>query len=91
MVEDIAVIGDEAFINPTESKELTLGYYLSKDLDLFHVDFGIRHDQISRNGSVSHDEHDEDHDEHEEDRSMMMSMKQSWSILIGILILPVMP
>ena len=65
VVEDISVIGNEAFINPTESKELTLGYYLSKDLDLFHVDFGIRHDQISRNGSVSHDEHEEDHDEHE--------------------------
>ena len=54
VVEDVAVIGDEAFINPTESKELTLGYYLSKELDLFHVDFGIRHDQISRKGSVSH-------------------------------------
>ena len=65
VVEDIAVIGNEVFINPTESKELTLGYYLSKDLDLFHLDFGIRHDQISRSGSVSHDEHDEDHDEHE--------------------------
>ncbi|MDA9095975.1 TonB-dependent receptor [Porticoccaceae bacterium] len=66
VVEDISVIGDETFINPTESKELTLGYYLSKDLDLFHVDLGIRHDQISRNGSVSHEEeHDEDHaDEH---------------------------
>ena len=65
VVEDIAVIGNEVFINPTESKELTLGYYLSKDLDLFHLDFGIRHDQISRSGSVSHDEHDEDHDERE--------------------------
>ena len=54
VVEDVAVIGDEAFINPTESKELTLGYFLSKELDLFHVDFGIRHDQISRKGSVSH-------------------------------------
>ena len=54
VAEDIAVIGDEAFINPTESKELTLGYYLSKELDLFHVDFGIRRDQISRKGSVSH-------------------------------------
>ena len=70
VVEDVAVIGDEAFINPTESKELTLGYYLSKELDLFHVDFGIRHDQISRKGSVSHeDEHEEDHDEHEEDHA----------------------
>ena len=70
VVEDISVIGDEAFINPTESKELTLGYYLSTELELFHVDFGIRHDQISRSGSVSHeDEHDEDHDEHEEDHA----------------------
>ncbi len=55
VVEDISVIGDEAFINPTESEEMTLGYYLSKDFDLFHVDFGIRHDQISRKGSVSHE------------------------------------
>ena len=54
VVEDVSVIGDEAFINPTESKELTLGYYLSKDFDQFHIDFGIRHDQISRKGSVSH-------------------------------------
>ena len=70
VAEDISVIGEEAFINPTESKELTLGYYLSKELDLFHVDFGIRHDQISRKGSVSHeDEHEEDHDEHEEDHA----------------------
>ena len=59
VVEDISVIGDEAFINPTESKELTLGYYLSKELDLFHVDFGVRHDQISRNGSISHHEDDQ--------------------------------
>ena len=67
VVEEIAVIGDEAFINPTESKELTLGYYLSKDLDLFHIDFGIRHDRTSRKGSVSHAE---DHEElHEEDHA----------------------
>ena len=75
VVEDISVIGDEAFINPTESEEMTLGYYLSKDFDLFHVDFGIRHDQISRKGTVSHeeeheDDHDEDHsDEHGDDHA----------------------
>ena len=67
-VEDVSVLGDEAFINPTESNELTLGYYLSKELDLFHVDFGFRYDQISRKGSVSHDEdHDEHEDEHEDE------------------------
>ena len=59
VVEDVSVIGSEAFINPTESKELALGYYLSKELAPFHIDFGIRHDQISRKGSVSHKEHDE--------------------------------
>jgi len=68
VIEDISVIGHEAFINPTESKELTLGYYLSKELDLFHVDFGVRHDQISRNGSISHhEEHEEPEEELEED------------------------
>ncbi|MDG1486053.1 MAG: TonB-dependent receptor [Porticoccaceae bacterium] len=55
VIEDISVIGDEAFINPTESEEMTLGYYLSKDFDLFHVDFGVRHDLISRKGSISHE------------------------------------
>ena len=68
VIEDISVIGHEAFINPTESKELTLGYYLSKELDLFHVDLGVRHDQISRNGSISHhEEHEEPEEELEED------------------------
>ena len=67
--EDISVIGEEAFINPTENEEITLGYYISKEFDLFHLDFGVRHDQISRSGSIRHDEdHDGDHeDEHDED------------------------
>lgn len=55
--EDVSVMGgDEVFINPTQSEELTFGYYLSKDLALLHLDFGVRHDQISRDGSISHDE-----------------------------------
>ena len=67
----MSVIGAEAFINPTQSEELTLGYYLSKEFDQFHLDFGIRHDRISRKGSLSHDEHDDhdghdDHDEHDD-------------------------
>ena len=58
--EDVSVIGEEAFINPTQSKELTLGYYVSKEYDSVHIDFGIRHDQISRNGSIAdHDHPDE--------------------------------
>ena len=63
-------------MNPADSDEFSIGYYVSAPLDLFHLDFGIRHDKVSRNGSVTHreeehheeEEHEgEDHvDEHEE-------------------------
>jgi len=70
--EDMSILGEEAFMNPTASEEMTLGYYLSKQVDSFHLDLGIRHDRTSRKGSVSHEEeHDdhaeEQHDEHEEE------------------------
>ena len=71
--EDMSILGEEAFMNPTASEEMTLGYYLSKEVDSFHLDLGIRHDRTSRKGSVSHkeehDEHEEEHhDEHEEEQ-----------------------
>lgn len=68
--EDISIIGHEAFMNPTDNEENSFGYYLSSQRDNIHLDFGIRHDRISRSGSLSHDEHaheDEDHDEDEHD------------------------
>ena len=70
--EDMSILGEEAFMNPTVSEEMTLGYYLSKQVDSFHLDLGIRHDRTRRKGSISHeeehDEHEEeDHDEHEEE------------------------
>ena len=70
--EDMSILGEEAFMNPTASEEMTLGYYLSKQVDSFHLDLGIRHDRTRRKGSISHeeehDEHEEeDHDEHEEE------------------------
>ena len=71
--EEISIIGEEAFMNPTDNEEKSFGYYISKHLDRFHVDFGIRHNRISRAGSLSHEEHDEhegeEHDEegHEEE------------------------
>ena len=64
--EDMSIVGEEAFMNPTASEEMTLGYYLSKQVDSFHLDLGIRHDRTSRKGSVSHEE--EHHDEHEEEQ-----------------------
>ena len=62
--EDMSMVGEEAFMNPTASEEMTLGYYLSKQVDSFHLDLGIRHDRTRRKGSISHEE---EHDEHEEE------------------------
>ena len=69
-----SIIGDEAFMNPSDNRELTLGYYLSKEFDLFQADFGIRHDRINRKGSISvkedhddHDDHEDEHDDHEDE------------------------
>ena len=67
--EDVSIIGAEAFMNPSDNKENSFGYYISKQLNRAHLDFGIRHDRISRSGSLSHEDHDEeghedeDHDE----------------------------
>ena len=71
--EDQAIVGHEAFMNPTKSDEYTVGYFMSKDFSDHHLDFGVRYDSVSRNGSITeteeHDEHEgeEDHDEHEEE------------------------
>ena len=60
-------------MNPTKSDEYTVGYFMSKDFSDHHLDFGVRYDSVSRNGSITeteeHDEHEgeEDHDEHEEE------------------------
>ena len=55
--EDSSIVGEEAFMNPANNEEFTLGYYMSKDLEAFKVDFGIRLDQIERTGSVTDEDH----------------------------------
>ena len=55
--EDNSIIGEEAFMNPAKNEEFTIGYYISKDLDLFNVDLGMRLDQIDRSGSVTDEDH----------------------------------
>jgi iron complex outermembrane receptor protein len=44
-------------MNPANNEEFTIGYYISKDLDLFNVDLGMRIDQIDRSGSVTDEDH----------------------------------
>ena len=54
-------------MRPTDNEELSVGYYLSKEFDLFHLDFGIRYDDISRKGSIAHEEEHHDEDEHHDE------------------------
>ena len=71
--EDTSVLGAEAYMNPASRDELTLGYFASRDFDIFHVDFGIRVDNIDSEGSVSsaHEEHHEEDEGHYEDHEEM--------------------
>jgi len=71
--EDKSVRGAEAFMNPASRDELTLGYFASRDFDVFHVDFGIRFDNIDSEGSVSsaHEENNEKNEGHDEDHEEM--------------------
>lgn len=50
--EDVAIIGEEAFMQPVDSKMLSLGYFLSRELAVLDLDFGIRVDQVERDGSM---------------------------------------
>ena len=55
--EDSSIIGEETFMNPATSEEFTLGYFMSKDIGMYNVDFGFRMDQIERSGSVTDEDH----------------------------------
>jgi iron complex outermembrane receptor protein len=55
--EDSSIVGEEAFMNPANNEEFTVGYYMSKDLEAFKLDFGMRLDQIDRTGSVTDEDH----------------------------------
>ena len=44
-------------MNPANSEEFTIGYFVSTDFDLFYLDAGFRLDQIERTGSVTDEDH----------------------------------
>ena len=62
--QDSSIIGEEAFMRPVSTEEVTLGYFVSRDFGSYSYDLGVRADEISRSGSIAH--HDEDHAEDEE-------------------------
>ena len=49
--EDVAIVGEEAFMQPVDSKMLSLGYFICRELAVLDLDFGIRVDQVERDGS----------------------------------------
>ncbi|MDA9570143.1 TonB-dependent receptor [Porticoccaceae bacterium] len=51
--EEFTITGHEAFLEPTQSDEITLGYFSSKDIDSAHIDFGVRYDRIERESENS--------------------------------------
>lgn len=67
--EEISIFGSEMFMRPSDNEEFSVGYYASKDFGTFHLDLGLRYDDISRKGSVAHhkeEHHDEDEHNDEE-------------------------
>ena len=50
-------------MNPASTDEITVGYYVSRELGGFVFDLGIRNDWVERSGSVAEDHHDDEHDE----------------------------
>ena len=65
--EDTSIVGEEAFMNPVDSSETSLGYYVSRDFANLKFDVGVRIDSVERDGSISeHDDHDHDGDHADE-------------------------
>jgi iron complex outermembrane receptor protein len=65
-MEEISIIGEEAFMAPVDSTETTLGFFSSDDVGFATLDIGLRFDQIDRDGFIAEMHHDEDHDEDHE-------------------------
>ena len=56
--EDVAIIGEEAFMKPVDSQMLSFGYFLCRELEVMDLDFGVRLDQVSRDGAMGNTLHD---------------------------------
>ncbi len=50
--EDVAIIGEEAFMKPVDSQMLSFGYFICRELDVMDLDFGVRLDQVNRDGAI---------------------------------------
>ena len=55
--ENTSISGEEVFMNPANNEVLTLGYFVGRDFEPFHLDFGMRLDQVDRSGTVTDEDH----------------------------------
>ena len=65
-------------MNPVSTDEITLGYYASREVGGFTVDFGVRNDWVDRSGSVAEDDH-----AHGKKSTKMMTMPKRQSLSIS--------
>ena len=68
--EEVAVLGEEAFMEPVDSTETTIGFFAGFNSGGFDVDIGARWDDIERDGTIREMHHEEEHEEgedHDED------------------------
>ena len=66
--EEMAIVGEEAFMRPTMSEEFYYWlFYEPRYRCRVHLDFGIRFDDITRDGSLAEMHHDDDHETMDED------------------------
>ncbi len=56
--EDVAIIGEEAFMKPVDSQMLSFGYFICRELEVMDIDFGVRLDQVDRDGAIGNTLHD---------------------------------
>lgn len=63
VTEKIAILGEEAFMEPVKSTETTLGVFAGLEANGFDVDLGARWDDIERRGTIRelHHEGEEEH------------------------------
>ena len=65
--EEVAMLGEEAFMEPVDSTETTIGFFAGFNAGGFDIDVGARWDDIERDGIIREMHHEEDHEgeEHE--------------------------
>ena len=65
--EKVAVLGEEAFMEPVKSTETTIGAFGGFDVSGFDIDVGIRYDDVERKGTIREMHEEEEHEEEEHD------------------------